>query len=80
MFTLTEADDYHDQMLEFGTERDSRFRRSIISGGWAVHNGRLSETEESWVREFEDVPDWLARSYNEDIFSFNRESLPLWTE
>lgn len=75
MFSLTEADDYHDQRL--GVAPDNQlFKRPPSNHGWLV--SAPDQASESWIREFERVPAWLARSFNADIFSFTQESKLLW--
>ena len=58
---------------------NSQFRRPVDELGWNVHfKGTLSRTEEAWISEFENIPIWLAKRYNDDIFAFSRESRSLW--
>jgi len=77
MFTLTEADDYHDKALASPPVNDL-FRRPISERGWLLCHPRPSE--DSWIRDFERVPGWLAYAFNGDIFSFNKRSAALWEE
>ena len=77
MFTLTEADDYHDRRLDAAPLND-QFRRSVSQGGWLVC--RPTTDEEQWIRDFERVPPWRARAYNADILAFNRGSGALWED
>lgn len=75
MYSMTEADDYHDKALDSEPVNDL-FRAPVSRGGWL-----LSETgnaEREWVAEFERVPAWLARSYTADILALNRASGDLW--
>lgn len=77
MFTLSEMDNYNDR--EISSAMNNIFVRDVSDLGWAVQNTKLlSKSEQNWIREFEQVPVWLAKRYNEDIFVFNRESDPLW--
>lgn len=79
MFTLSEMDNYNDR--EVSMAMNSLFQRNVTEAGWNVHwKGTLSSGEQRWVKEFESIPTWLADSYNEDIFAFNRESRPLWEQ
>jgi len=79
MFTLSEMDNYNDRHVSL--TMNTLFRRSVAELGWNVHGEKtLPESELNWVREFEGIPVWLADKYNEDIFSFNRASLPKWNE
>jgi glycine/D-amino acid oxidase-like deaminating enzyme len=77
MFTLTEADDYHDRA--FGRQPvNSQFRRSVSQRGWMLCDPGVAEEE--WIRDFERVPAWLARAYNADTLALNRASGSLWDE
>lgn len=79
MFTLSEMDNYHDK--EISPAMNSQFRRHVAELGWNIYgNAPLSKREQRWVETFEDIPAWLARRYNEDIFAFNRENRPLWDD
>ena len=79
MFTLSEMDNYNDR--EVSTGMNSLFQKNVTESGWNVHwKGTLSNDEQRWINEFESIPTWLATRYNEDIFAFNRESLPLWEQ
>ncbi|WP_414170003.1 FAD-dependent oxidoreductase [Streptoverticillium reticulum] len=77
MFTFTEMDDYHNQ--DFHGAVPDLFRRPVELGGWLARDPRsLSAEERSWIEEFERVPSWLARTYNEDIFSLSAEAAGEW--
>jgi D-amino-acid dehydrogenase len=79
MFTLSEMDNYNSR--EVHQCMNHAFAKSISDSGWAVHHkGTLSADEWAWIAEFESIPTWLADTYNDDIFSFNRESYELWSE
>ncbi len=78
MFTLTEADDYHAKVPAEHFSVNGVFRRRVTAHGWNTLGRPLTEDEEAWVSDFERVPCWLARIYNEDIFSFARESHAAW--
>lgn len=78
MFTLTEADDYHAKVAGDRFTVNGVLRRSLDDGGWNVRSAPFTGAEERWVSDFESVPCWLARIYDEDILSFNRESRGLW--
>jgi D-amino-acid dehydrogenase len=75
MYSMTEADDYHDKTLDFEPTNDY-FRSSVSKGGWLLCEPGAAERE--WVAEFERVPPWLARSYTGDILALNRASGELW--
>ena len=79
MFTLSEADDYHFQGDAVSEGMNDLFRRDVVARGWLTTSAEcLGRDEERWVGDFENVPPWLARRYNRDIFAFNRESRSLW--
>jgi len=78
MFTLTEMDNYNNQT--FYGENASYFRTPVREGGWLALNRDLLPTEEKWIAEFESIPSWLAKSYNDDIFALNSESFTLWSD
>lgn len=77
MFTLTEADDYHDRAL--GRQPvNAQFRRPVSRRGWMLCDPGAAEEE--WIRDFERVPAWLARAYNADTLALNRASGILWDD
>lgn len=79
MFTLSEMDNYNDKQVS--SKMNTLYSRPVSDLGWSVHwKDTLSVREKGWIKEFESIPVWLANRYNEDIFVFNRESLPLWDE
>jgi D-amino-acid dehydrogenase len=79
MFTLSEMDNYNDKQVSL--TMNTLFNRPVSDLGWSVHwKDTLSAPEKGWIKEFESIPVWLANRYNEDIFAFNRESLPLWDD
>jgi len=85
MFTLSEADDYHNKedcaQTSSDIQADGVFRKGVNHSGWLITNSQeLGNAERRWISDFEHVPPWLARAFNEDIFSFNRESMPLWSQ
>lgn len=77
MYSMTEADDYHDKALDVEPTNDL-FRNPVSKGGWLVCEP--DEPEQDWVADFERVPAWLARSYTADILALNRASGALWDE
>lgn len=79
MFTLSEMDNYNDRQAS--PQMNTLFQRSAADLGWNVHwKDTLSASEKNWIKQFESIPVWLANRYNDDIFSFNHESLALWEE
>jgi glycine/D-amino acid oxidase-like deaminating enzyme len=79
MFTLSEMDNYNCRQVH--DDMNWQFSRSVENLGWNVHSdGSLTKDEMAWIDTFESVPAWLADSYNQDIFKFNRESKSLWEQ
>ncbi len=79
MFTLTEADNYHDKEHRPSHEANRCFDRGISDGGWRICDAEaLCGRDRSWVEAHRSVPPWLARSYTEDILAFNREARGHW--
>jgi glycine/D-amino acid oxidase-like deaminating enzyme len=79
MFTLSEMDNYNDR--EVSPSMNNLFHTNVTDRGWNVYrDGVLGLQEQAWVNEFLHTPTWLADSFNDDIFAFNRESMPLWDE
>jgi glycine/D-amino acid oxidase-like deaminating enzyme len=79
MFTLTEADAYHDKKRGLPGETYTPFDRSISDGGWRICDASLSVDDLKWSGEHRDVPSWLAHTYTEDILGFNREAGERWS-
>jgi D-amino-acid dehydrogenase len=78
MFTFTEMDGYNNQ--DFHGRPPAHFRLPVDHGGWLAAGDRpLSAPERAWIDEFERVPSWLARAYNQDIFAFTAEAFHEWT-
>jgi glycine/D-amino acid oxidase-like deaminating enzyme len=78
MFTLTEADDYHDQRAGASPSGNDLFDDPPGLLGWDVRSN-APDGDSAWVRDFKRVPPWLARAYNLDIFGLNRRSGELWS-
>jgi glycine/D-amino acid oxidase-like deaminating enzyme len=78
MFTLTEADDYHDRSTAGSPESNNLFDGPPALLGWDVRSETTSAQDRQWVQEFKRIPPWLARAYNNDIFGLNRRSGELW--
>jgi glycine/D-amino acid oxidase-like deaminating enzyme len=79
MFTLTEADSYHDKKGGLSGEINTPFDRSISDGGWRICDDSLSNDDLKWSLEHRDVSPWLAHTYTEDILGFNREAGKHWS-
>jgi D-amino-acid dehydrogenase len=77
MYSMTEADDYHDKALDAEPINDL-FQNPVSKGGWLVSEPGAPERE--WISDFERVPPWLARSYTADILALNRTSGDLWDQ
>ena len=78
MFTLTEADNYHDKTPPSLGEANAIFDRPISDGGWRIGNAALTADDRRWVSEYRDVSPWLAHIYMEDVLRFNREAGVRW--
>ena len=79
MFTLTEADSYHNRARTPDGSSNELLTRPISDNGWLVAKpGDLSAAELRWAEEFHSIPVWLADSYNEDIFDVNRAAGAEW--
>ncbi|MCF3102081.1 FAD-dependent oxidoreductase [Streptomyces roseoverticillatus] len=77
MFTFTEMDSYNNQ--DFHGSPPDWFRRPVEENGWLARDAwTLSPEEHAWIDEFERVPSWLARSYNDDIFALTAEAGREW--
>lgn len=80
MFTLTEADSYHNRSWHADGTSNGLLNRPISDHGWLVAKaGSLTEAERRWADAFHGVPPELAQTYNDDIFAVNREAGELWT-
>lgn len=78
MFTLSEMDNYNCRVIH--DDMNWQFSRTVRENGWnVVPEAELNEGERHWIDSFESIPSWLADSYNEAIFRFNRESHPMWS-
>jgi len=77
MFTFTEMDNYNNQ--DFGGSAPGWMRVPVTGRGWLARRGRgFSAAEQAWIEEFESVPSWLARAYNDDVFAFAVEAGHEW--
>lgn len=82
MFTLRENNNYNDKDFT-GVDHfnNSYFRTKVSDHGWAIcDTNNLSVPEQTWLHEYEAVPQWLANVYNNDIISINHESKLLWSD
>lgn len=80
MFTLTEADNYHDKAYQASGAINTIFDRPVSEGGWQICDGSPSANDLEWLGEYRDVSPWLARTYTEDILHFNREAGGHWSQ
>ncbi|MEU5092475.1 FAD-dependent oxidoreductase [Streptomyces sp. NPDC021356] len=77
MFTFTEMDSYNNQ--DFHGSAPGVFRRTVEEHGWLAREfWSLSAHEHAWIEEFERVPSWLARTYNDDVFALSAEAAGEW--
>ena len=72
MFTLTEMDNYSNHDPHGRTL--ARFRTAVDRQGWRARTASPGRREATWIEEFERVPSWLARAYQDDVMAFNREA------
>jgi D-amino-acid dehydrogenase len=73
MWTLTEADDYHDRDISGAHACRDVFDRAISEGGWRIRpDHELSGSEHDWLADHRSVPFWLARSFESDHLLMNR--------
>lgn len=81
MFSLTECDNYHDQEMPDHGRLHGQLGKSITEGGWLIGtHGRYTVGDHCWMDNFANVPIWLAKRYNEDIFGLSHESHAHWME
>jgi D-amino-acid dehydrogenase len=79
MFSLTEADDYHDKGRVQHRPANTIFGREISEGGWRICRAP-SEADLEWVDDFRAVAPWLAQAYTNDMVDFTREGGAGWAE
>jgi len=78
MFTFTEMDSYNNQNPQ--KVNPEHFRVPVERKGWlALNRLPTSREEEEWIADFQRIPSWLARAYNDDIFAFNADAYDDWT-
>lgn len=82
MFSIREMNNYNDSDFTGVDHFNNKFFRTKVSEhGWALcDTNNLSEAEQTWIQEYEAVPQWLANVYNNDIISLNHKSKPLWED
>ncbi len=81
MFTLTEADSYHNRAWRPDGTSNNLLGRPISDDGWLVSKpGSLLEPERRWADDFHRIPSWLADSYNDDIFAVNGAAKARWAD
>lgn len=79
MFTLTEADSYHNRSWNPDGTSNRLLERPVSEHGWLVAKpGSLSAPELRWATDFHRVPPGLADVYNDDIFEVNRAAGDRW--
>lgn len=79
MFTLTEADSYHNRSWRADGTSNDLLNRPISDHGWLIAKaGGLTEAERRWAADFHGLPPKLAEQYNDDIFAVNRMARGLW--
>lgn len=77
MFTLSEADGYY----WTAGSAPVPFQVPFGDGGWRIADPSVLTAEDlAWVADNANIPPWLAKSYTDDILSFNRTAQGLWQE
>jgi glycine/D-amino acid oxidase-like deaminating enzyme len=80
MFTLTEADSYHNRSWQPDGTSNDLLNRPISKDGWLLSApGSLTEPEVRWAADFHQVPPRLADAYNDDIFAVNQAAGARWS-
>lgn len=80
MFTLTEADSYHNRSWHPDGTSNDLLNRPISENGWRLAKpGSLTEPEHQWAADFHRISAPLAGSYNDDIFQVNQEAWTRWS-
>lgn len=81
MFTLTEADSYHNRSWNPDGTPNDLLNRPISDHGWRLAKpGSLTGPERRWAADFHGVSPRLADRYNDDIFEVNRAAGARWAE
>jgi D-amino-acid dehydrogenase len=81
MFTLTEADVYHDECAAVSGTGESLLDLAISRGGWRIFpETAWSSAERLWADEFRRVGQALSERYESDLLAFNAESGRYWEE
>ena len=81
MFTLTEADSYHNRSWNADGTSNDLLNRPISEHGWLVSKpGSLTGPEQRWAAGFHQLPPRLAEVYNDDIFEVNRLAGERWSD
>lgn len=81
IFSLNETRHHHFRGLAVDESTNTQFQRDVSRDGWlCCRPESLSAIDATWIGEFEATPLWLARQFDADIISFNKESYPLWRE
>ena len=79
MFTLTEADSYHNRSWNPDGTSNRLLERPVSDHGWLVAKpGSLTGPELRWAADFHHIPPALASVYNDDIFEVNRAAGDRW--
>ncbi|MEU5697176.1 FAD-dependent oxidoreductase [Actinosynnema sp. NPDC020468] len=77
MFTVTEADQYSGMVLPDG--EGTVFDAPPTGFGWDVRRESVrSVHDREWIREYEDLPWWLADRYETGIHDLNRSAEQGW--
>lgn len=81
MFTLTEADVYHQETAAVSGATESLLELPISRGGWRIFpETAWSPTNRLWADEFRRVGRALSEQYESDVLAFNAESGRYWED
>ncbi len=77
MYTATEADQYGG--LKVPGREGTVFNIPPVEHGWDVRKENVLNVRDlDWIREYENLPGWLADQYEDDIHSLNRRAEDGW--
>lgn len=81
MYSYTEADNYNEKGSQLYSSMDKAFSEVIDDGGWLIKNSStFTESERSWIEDFNNVDAQDAIQYNEEIYQINIASGGLWDD
>jgi glycine/D-amino acid oxidase-like deaminating enzyme len=81
MFSLTECDNYHDQDMPADGILNAQIYAKVSDRGWFICQPEHYDADAAaWMSSFAQMPIWLARRYNEDIFALSHDSYSHWKQ